>query len=149
MKLVIGSDHAGFLLKEKLKEYLLGEGYEVEDLGTTSQGRTHYPYWALEVAKAVSSKEYDRGILICGTGIGMSIMANKVLGIRAALCHEPVSARYSRNHNDANILALGARIIGEDLALEILKVWLAAPFLGGRHQDRLHLINSWEQENRS
>lgn len=145
MKLALGSDHAGFLLKERIKEYLSAEGWEIRDMGTTSTERSDYPSFAKDVALAISNEEYDRGILLCGTGIGMSIMANKVVGIRAALCHDTVSARYSRNHNNANVLVLGGRIIGEEVALEIVKVWLDSPFLGGRHSERIQMIEDWEK----
>lgn len=146
-RLVIGSDHAGYSLKEYIKDSLNQEKWSVVDMGTTSAQRVDYPFFAKKVALAVASREYERGILICGTGIGMSIMANKVTGIRAALCHDPVSARFSRHHNDANILTLGQRIIGQDLALEIVRVWLATPFSGGRHRERLCLIEDWEREH--
>lgn len=146
MKLVVGSDHAGYTMKEYLKDFLYQEGWVVEDRGTTSLKRVDYPCFAREVAQAVSSGKFERGILICGTGIGMSITANKVPGIRAALCHDPVSARLSRNHNDANILALGERIIGQEVAQEIVRVWLKAPFFGGRHQERIFMLEKWEQE---
>lgn len=146
MRVALGSDHAGFLLKERIKEYLLFENFELEDKGTSSRERTDYPLFARDVALAVSTGECEQGILVCGTGIGMSIMANKVPGVRCALCHDSVSARYARSHNNANILALGSRIIGVDLALEIVKIYLEATFMGGRHGERLSFIHNWERE---
>ena len=147
MKIAIGSDHAGFPLKERIKEFLLEEGHEVIDFGTTSEESTHYPLFARDVSLAVQSGEADRGILVCGTGIGMSITANKFRGIRAALCFNEYMARMSRLHNDANVLCLGDRVIGEDLALVIVEVWLKTPFEGGRHAKRVELIANIEREH--
>ncbi|NPB07895.1 MAG: ribose 5-phosphate isomerase B [Aquificae bacterium] len=146
MKIALGSDHAGFPLKEKIKEFLKKEGYEVIDHGTNSQDSTHYPLFAKAVAESVISGEADRGILICGTGIGMSITANKFPGIRAALCTNEYMARMSRLHNDANVLCLGERVLGVELALSIVKVWLETPFEGGRHLKRVELISGIENE---
>jgi len=146
MKIAIGSDHAGFPLKEKIKEFLKKEGHEVIDVGTHSQESTHYPIYAKEVVKAVRSGKAERGILICGTGIGMSITANKFRGIRAALCTNEYMARMSRLHNDANVLCLGERVLGVELALSIVKVWLETPFEGGRHLKRLEIISEMEDE---
>ncbi|MBS7610256.1 ribose 5-phosphate isomerase B [Candidatus Bathyarchaeota archaeon] len=141
MRIAIASDHAGYLLKEKIKEYILSlGGYEIEDFGTMSQEPVDYPDYALKVAEAVARGESHRGILICGTGIGMCITANKVPGIRCALCHDVRMARYSREHNDANILALGARLIEAEEAKEIVRVWLTTDFQGGRHERRLKKI---------
>ena len=145
MKIAIGSDHAGFNLKEKIKEFLLSKGYEVLDFGTNSPESTHYPIFAKEVAKAVQKKEADFGILVCGSGIGMSITANKFPGIRAALCLNEYMARMSRRHNDANVLCLGDRVVGDDLALSIVEAWLSESFEGGRHQERLNLIEEIEK----
>jgi ribose 5-phosphate isomerase B len=145
MKIAIGSDHAGFSLKEKIKEFLLSKGYEVLDFGTNSTEPTHYPIFAKEVARAVQRKEADFGILICGSGIGMSITANKFKGIRAALCLNEYMARMSRRHNNANVLCLGDRVLGEELALSIVSAWLSEDFEGGRHQKRLELIQEIEE----
>ncbi|WP_448584612.1 ribose 5-phosphate isomerase B [Thermocrinis sp.] len=145
MKIAIGSDHAGFRLKEKIKEYLLSKGYEVLDFGTNSTNSTHYPIFAKEVAKAVQEKKADYGILICGSGIGMSITANKFPGIRAALCVNEYMARMSRMHNDANVLCLGDRVVGDELALSIVEAWLSTGFEGGRHQERIKLIEEIEK----
>jgi ribose 5-phosphate isomerase B len=125
MKIAIGSDHAGFSLKEKIKEFLLSKGYEVLDFGTNSTEATHYPIFAKEVARAIQRKEADFGILICGSGIGMCIVANKFKGIRAALCLNEYMARMSRRHNNANVLCLGDRVLGEELALSIVSAWLS------------------------
>jgi ribose 5-phosphate isomerase B len=141
MKIAIGSDHAGFRLKEKIKEFLLSNGYEVLDFGTNSTESTHYPIFAKEVARAVQRKEADFGILICGSGIGMSITANKFKGIRAALCLNEYMARMSRRHNNANVLCLGDRVLG----LSIVSAWLSDDFEGGRHQKRLELIQEIEE----
>lgn len=149
MKIAIGSDHAGFHLKERIKEFLKGENYEVIDFGTRSTESTHYPIFAKEVAKAVQEGKADRGILICGTGIGMSITANKFPGIRAALCTNEYMARMSRLHNNANVLCLGERVLGVELALSIVKVWLETPFEGGRHEKRIELIYEIEHETLS
>jgi ribose 5-phosphate isomerase B len=147
MKIAIGSDHAGFHLKERIKEFLLSRGHEVIDFGTDSENSTHYPLFARDVALAVQRGEADRGILVCGTGIGMSITANKFKGIRAALCVNEYMARMSRLHNDANVLCLGDRVLGEDLALSIVEVWIETPFEGGRHQKRIDLIRDIERES--
>jgi len=145
MKIAIGSDHAGFRLKEKIKEFLLSKGYEVLDFGTNSTEPAHYPIFAKEVARAVQRKEADFGILICGSGIGMCIVANKFKGIRAALCLNEYMARMSRRHNNANVLCLGDRVLGEELALSIVSAWLSEEFEGGRHQKRLELIKEIEE----
>ena len=147
MKIAIGSDHAGFHLKEKIKEFLVSKGHEVIDFGTESHNSTHYPLPARDVALAVQRGDAERGILVCGTGIGMSITANKFRGIRAALCLNEYMARMSRLHNDANVLCLGDRVLGEELALSIVEVWLETPFEGGRHRRRIELIAEIEREN--
>ena len=141
MKVAIGSEHGGHVLKEELKELLLSMGHEVVDKGCTSPESVDYPDYAKEVASLVAGGGCDRGILICGTGIGMSIAANRFRGIRAALCHELFTARMSREHNDANILCLGARVIGPGLAKEMVKVWMETPFEGGRHHRRICMID--------
>ncbi len=147
MKVAIGSDHAGFEYKEMIKKYLEEKGFEVLDMGTYSNERTDYPIYAEKVAKAVSNGEADRGILICGTGIGMSITANKIKGIRAALCPNDFMAKMARKHNDANILCLGQRVVGTDHALSIVDTFFSTDFEGGRHQNRLVLISEIESLN--
>jgi len=144
LAIALGADHGGFLLKEEIKSWLFREGYEVKDFGTDSPDACDYPDIAVEVARAVASGKYEKGILVCGTGIGVCIAANKVPGIRAALCHDTFSARASREHNDANILTLGERVIGRGLALEIVKVWLTSAFTGGRHKTRVDKIKALE-----
>lgn len=144
LTIAIGSDHAGYPLKEKIKEFLLSKGYKVLDFGTESTDSTDYPLFAKDVCLAVQRGEAQRGILVCGTGIGMSITANKFKGIRAALCLNEYMARMSRKHNDANVLCLGDRILGDDLALAIVEVWLATEFEGGRHERRVKLIREIE-----
>jgi ribose 5-phosphate isomerase B len=146
IKIAIGSDHAGFSLKEEIKQLLEEEGFEYEDMGTDSTKSVDYPDFAYKLANSVASGKYERGILICGTGIGMSISANKIKGIRAALCHDVFSARASRNHNNSNILTMGSRIIGPGLAREITKVWLSSNFDAGRHERRVGKINLIERD---
>lgn len=141
MRIVIGADHGGYGLKEAVKRHLLAAGHEVHDVGThDGQTSVDYPDYALPVARAVVKGEYDLGIVICGTGIGISIAANKVRGARAALCTDPYMARMARMHNDANILALGGRVIGEGLALDIVDAFLGASYEGGRHARRVAKI---------
>ena len=140
MKIGISSDHGGYELKEYIKEYLDKKNIEYIDYGTNSLDSVDYPDYGLKLAKGVVSGEVDKGIAICGTGIGISIACNKVAGIRCALCSDTYSARMSREHNDANILALGGRVIGKDLALEIVSTWLKAEFQGGRHERRVNKI---------
>jgi ribose 5-phosphate isomerase B len=149
MKIALGSDHAGFELKENLRSYLTEREVEVLDLGAFSDAPVDYPDVAEKVAEKVSRGEAQRGLLICGTGIGMSIVANRFPGVRAALCHDVYTARISREHNNANILALGGRLIGKGLAREILKVWLEAEFQGGRHERRLGKIAELEAKSGS
>ena len=146
MKIILGSDHAGFNLKEKIKKYLKEQDFSFDDLGTYSTDPVDYHDITLKVAKAVAKGEYRRGIIICGTGIGTAIVANKVPGIRAALCHDPVSSSFSRTHNDANILTLGERIIGPNLALEIVRIFLTTEFSGGRHIRRVEKIKKIEEK---
>lgn len=143
MNIIIGSDHAGFGLKEMCKDFLgKREGYVVADVGVFGRESSDYPLIAHKVARGVASGDYRRGILICGSGVGMSIVANRYKGVRAALCSDLYSARLSRLHNDANILALGERILGAGLALEILSTFLQTEFEGGRHQTRIDQIDS-------
>jgi RpiB/LacA/LacB family sugar-phosphate isomerase len=144
MKLAIGSDHAGFILKEKIKAQLLAEGHQLSDLGCHSTDSTDYPDYGYAVSRAVAQGVCEKGILICSTGIGMSMTANKVAGIRAALCHDLFTAEMSRRHNDANVLTLGAHSVDEKLGVEIAEKWLATPFEGGRHQLRVDKITAGE-----
>lgn len=144
MKIAIGSDHRGFLSKEKVKEYLVGLHHEVVDFGVPTANSADYPDSAFPTAASVASKEADMGILICGTGIGMSIAANKVPGIRAALCHDELTAQMAREHNDANVLCLAADLIGEELARRTVDAWLASEFAGGRHERRIKKITEFE-----
>lgn len=141
----IGSDHAGVELKREIMACLEKMGVKAVDLGPESAASVDYPDYAQKVSSLVSKGEADRGILICGTGIGMSIAANKCPGIRAALCSEPLSARLSRQHNDANVLCMGSRMIGPTMAEEIVRVWMETPFDGGRHAARLSKITFMEE----
>lgn len=144
MKIGIGNDHAATELKFAIVDYLKELGHEVVNFGTDTNDSCNYPEYGEKVARAVVAKEVDLGILICGTGVGISIAANKVKGIRAVVCSEPCSARLEREHNNANILAFGARIVGEELAKTIVKEYLDASFLGGRHQTRVDMISEIE-----
>jgi ribose 5-phosphate isomerase B len=135
--IVIGCDHAGFALKELVKDYLISLNCPVTDCGTFSDTSVDYPDFAAQVAGKVASGEFSCGILICGTGMGMSMAANRFQGIRAALCNDLFSAIMSRRHNNANILAMGGRVIGPELAKEIVRAWIETPFEGGRHQNRI------------
>lgn len=141
-KIIIGSDHAGFNLKAKIKPFLNELGYEVTDIGTHSTDAVDYPIIAKELANKVANNEFEKGILICGTGIGVSIAANKIKGIRAVVCSDTTSAKFSREHNNANILCFGERIVGEYLAKDICKIWLDTPFAEDRHLKRVHLIEN-------
>ncbi|MFA6130179.1 MAG: ribose 5-phosphate isomerase B [Candidatus Omnitrophota bacterium] len=147
-KLLIASDHAGFVLKEKLKEYLDKKGLGVKDLGTYSKERCDYPEYAYNLAKDVSSGKYKRGVLICKSGIGNSIVANKLPGVRAALCYSIKTAKLSREHNDSNVLVLGSAFVKADLAKRMVITWLNTKFSGGRHLKRVKLINMIEQKIR-
>ena len=147
MKVAIGSDHAGFDYKEIVKKHLEEKGFEVIDKGTYSKESVDYPIFGEAVAQAVASGEADRGIVICGTGIGISISANKVKGIRAALCTNEYMARMARKHNDANVLAFGARVLGIDVALGIVDVFFETEFEGGRHERRVNEIKNIEEKN--
>ncbi|NLY44175.1 MAG: ribose 5-phosphate isomerase B [Clostridiaceae bacterium] len=144
--IAIGSDHGGFELKEEIKKKLIQEGYEVKDFGTYSPESVDYPDIAKPVCMSILNGECEKGILICGTGIGISIAANKIHGIRAALCGDCFSARMAKEHNDANVIALGGRVLGPGLAWEIVKTWLGVKFQGGRHQTRVDKIHLLEQE---
>lgn len=140
MKIIIGCDHGGFELKQEIMHFLSHQGHQVSDAGCFTTDSVDYPDFATAVCAAIDNEEADNGILICGTGIGMSIAANKKNGIRAALCTEPFSARMSREHNNANVLCLGARVTGTSLALDIVDVWLKTEFSGGRHQRRIDML---------
>ncbi|HEU4962414.1 MAG TPA: ribose 5-phosphate isomerase B [Bacilli bacterium] len=145
MKIAIAADHGGYLLKEQVKKKLEAMNLEFHDFGTDSEESVDYPDYGIKVAEAVAGGEYDRGILICGTGLGMMIVANKVPGIRCALLHDTFSAKATREHNDANVMAMGARVIGPGLAEDIVELWLTTDFSGGRHQKRLDKIGAIEQ----
>jgi len=144
-RIVVGSDHAGFRAKETIKKYLQGAGYTVDDVGTHSEESVDYPDYGKAVGERVAGAEDSLGIAVCGTGIGISIAANKVEGIRAALAHDSLTARRAREHNDANVLALGGKIVGEDEAIAIVQEFLAAQFAGGRHQRRIDKISEMDQ----
>ena len=146
MRIGLACDHGGFELKEELKAFLKSTGVEPVDMGSFNEESVDYPDLGALVAEKVSRGELERGILICGTGIGMSIVANKFPGVRAALANDLYSARCSREHNDANILVIGGRMIGREVAKEIVKVWLSTPFAGGRHQRRIDKIKALEKQ---
>jgi len=143
--IAIGSDHAGFHLKEELRAHLGAQNREVRDFGVHDTERVDYPRIAEAVAGAVASGEAQFGLLVCGSGVGMCITANKITGVRAVVCSESYSARMSREHNDANVLTLGARVVGSDVAKDILDAWLGADFEGGRHAARVELIGEIER----
>jgi len=145
MRIAIGSDHAGFTMKQAIVGLLSELGHKYEDFGCFNCSSVDYPDIARPVAEAVSQKKFDHGILICSTGIGMSIVANKVPGIRAALCHDTFSARRAREHNDANVLCLGEWVIGQGLMREIVTTYLSADFVGGRHAKRVEKIHAMER----
>ena len=140
-KLLIASDHAGFVLKEKLKAYLQKKAISVKDLGTYSQERCDYPLYAYELAKNISNKKYQRGILICKSGVGTAIVANRLPGVRAALCHNLKITKLSRQHNDSNVLVMGSAFVKADLAKRMVLAWLETKFEGGRHLRRVKLID--------
>ena len=144
--IAIGCDHAAYEFKEEIKRFLDEKGVAYKDFGTHSLDRVDYPTYGEKVAKAVASGECSKGLIFCGTGVGISIAANKVRGIRAVVCSEPYSAKLSRQHNDTNILSLGARVVGIELAKMIIEVWLETPFEGGRHGERVQMIGEIESE---
>jgi len=146
MRIAIGADHGGYELKQQIAEFLIAQGYEINDLGTHSLESVDYPDFAELVARAVARDEAERGIVICGTGIGVSMSANKVRGIRAALCTDCYMARMAREHNDAQVLCLGARVLGVGSALEIVQVFLSNKFQGGRHARRVGKINALDEK---
>ena len=144
--IAIGSDHVGFEYKETIITYIKELGYDILDFGTFSIDRTDYPTFGKTVADAVAGGQFDKGILICGTGVGISIVANKVKGIRAVVCSEPYSAILSKQHNNTNILCFGSRVIGIELAKFIVKSWLESDFESGRHQNRINMIDDIENK---
>jgi ribose 5-phosphate isomerase B len=147
VRIAIGADHAGFRLKQHLKDTLERLGHSIDDHGTQSEDTVDYPPICISVARAVADGRADRGIVLGGSGQGEQIAANKVTGVRAALCHDLYTARLSRQHNDANVLSMGGRIVAFDLADEILTLWLATPFEGGRHQRRIDQITEAEKRH--
>jgi ribose 5-phosphate isomerase B len=147
--IAIGSDHAGFSVKEIIRKFLESSGYAVSDLGTSSEESVDYPDYGKAVGESVVSKHADFGIAVCGSGIGISIAANKVPGIRAALAHDVNTARLAREHNDANVLALGGRIVSPETAIEMVQTFLTTAYLGGRHQRRVDKITQIERSERS
>ncbi|HVJ49208.1 ribose 5-phosphate isomerase B [Desulfitobacterium sp.] len=144
MKIALGADHGGYELKNEIRTHLIDQGIEILDLGTNSKESVDYPKYGFRVGKAILQGEADLGIVVCGTGLGISMAANKVPGIRAALCTETYSARMSREHNNANVLALGGRVTGVGLALDIVDMFIKTPFAGGRHARRVDLLTSIE-----
>ncbi len=145
MKIAMGCDHGAYHLKERLKAHLLQQGHQVMDCGTDSTESCDYPVFAKAAAALVASGQCERGVVLCTTGIGVSMCANKVAGIRCALCHDPLSAEMTRRHNDANMLAMGAGIVGGNLAERILDIFLSTDFEGGRHQRRVNLMMELDQ----
>lgn len=146
MKIGIGNDHAAVEMKNEIVDYLVEKGYEVINYGTDTHDSCDYPVYGEKVGRAVAAGDVDLGILICGTGVGISLAANKVKGVRAVVCSEPYSAKLSKQHNNTNVLAFGARVIGIEMAKMIVDEWLAAEFLGGRHQKRVDMIMAIEDE---
>jgi ribose 5-phosphate isomerase B len=149
LRIALGADHAGYPVKEAIKKYLEKTGYTVDDQGTWSDESVDYPDYGKAVGERVASKQDDLGIAVCGTGIGISIAANKVPGIRAALAHDVMTARLAREHNDANVLALGGRVVTDATAVEIVQTFLNTAYLGGRHQRRVDKITQIEKENQA
>jgi ribose 5-phosphate isomerase B len=146
MRIAVGSDHRGYEVKKRIVPLLQQYGHEVVDMGCVGADSADYPDFAFEVAGAVSDRRVDRGILVCGTGIGMCIAANKVAGVRAAPCHDSITAEMSRRHNDANILCLSADLLGEELIERMIRIWLETEFEGGRHARRVEKISQFEQQ---
>lgn len=144
--IAIGSDHGGYLLKEEIKKHLKEKGYEFKDFGTDSTASCDYPVYAEKVCRAVQSGECEKGILICGTGIGMSMCANKCKGIRAAVCGDHFSTEFTRKHNNANVLCLGARVIGAGVAMQLVDIFLTTEYEGGRHEKRVEMMMQLENE---
>lgn len=148
MRIAIGNDHAAVNLKKEIMEYVISLGHEVTNFGTDTTDSCNYPEYGEKVGRAVANKEFDCGILICGTGVGISIAANKVNGVRAAVCSDTATARLVKQHNNANIIAFGERIVGVELAKDIVKAYLEAEFLGGRHATRVDMIMEIEKHNK-
>lgn len=146
LHIALGADHAGFELKEKVRRYLESKGYAVEDFGTASPDSVDYPDFAEKVAMRVAAQQAGFGVLVCGTGLGMAMSANKVPGVRAATCNDTLSAQLARSHNNANVLALGGRLTDEATAQKILDTWLSTPFAGGRHARRVDKISALDQK---
>lgn len=144
--IAIGSDHGGYLLKEEIKKHLEEKGYDFKDLGTDSTASCDYPVYAEKVCNAIQSGECEKGILVCGTGIGMSMCANKCKGIRAAVCSDHFSAEFTRKHNNANVLCLGARVIGSGVAMQLVDIFLTTEFEGGRHEKRIEMMMELENK---
>lgn len=144
--IAIGSDHGGYLLKEEIKKHLEEKGYEFKDFGTDSTASCDYPVYAEKVCRAVQSGECEKGILVCGTGIGMSMCANKCKGIRAAVCGDHFSAEFTRKHNNANVLCLGARVIGAGVAMQLVDIFLTTEYEGGRHEKRVEMMMQLENK---
>jgi ribose 5-phosphate isomerase B len=149
MKIVVAADHVGFALKEKVREYLKSQGLEVEDCGPSNAESVDYPDFAEKVAGQVAAKQADYGVLVCGTGIGMMLAANKVPGIRAVAANDTISARMAREHNNANVLTMGGRMIDAATMRQIVDTWLSTPFAGGRHELRLEKIDTIDQRYHS
>lgn len=147
MKIAFGCDHKGYTLKDALMNHLIELGHEVEDLGTYSADSVHYPVYGEKVGRMVASGECERGVVVCGTGYGISLAANRVKGVRAVNCSDVYTATLTRSHNDANVLALGSMVIGEGLALTILDAFLRTPFEGGRHALRLKMVDDISERN--
>ena len=147
MTIGIGNDHAAVEMKNEIVDYLVDKGYDVVNYGTDTHDSCDYPVYGEKVGRAVAAGDVDCGILICGTGVGISLAANKVKGVRAVVCSEPYSAKLSKQHNNTNILAFGARVIGIEMAKMIVDEWLGAEFLGGRHQKRVDMIMAIENED--
>ena len=145
MSIAVGADHAGWTLKESLKAWLIERGHDVIDFGTHSPDSVDYPDYAAQVGESVAVGKVERGVLVCGTGLGMAIAANKIPGVRAVACNDVLAARMSREHNDANVLAVGGRLLGREAALEILGTWLETRFAGGRHVQRVDKIAALER----
>lgn len=144
--IAIGSDHGGYLLKEEIKKHLEEKGYEFKDFGTDSTASCDYPVYAEKVCRAIQSGECEKGILVCGTGIGMSMCANKCKGIRAAVCGDHFSAEFTRKHNNANVLCLGARVTGSGVALQLVDIFFTTEFEGGRHEKRIEMMMELENK---
>lgn len=149
MKIAIGCDHGGITLKDSIVNYLEERGVQIEDFGTFGTDSVDYPDFAYKVARSVADGKADKGILMCGTGIGISIAANKVNGIRCALCHNTETAKLTAMHNDSNVLAMGGRVIDADTAVNIVKAWLDTPFEGGRHINRINKISEIEKKEKN